>query len=177
MLPYPNPFLDLDTTENPIPYNVLGGNMGYACKGIVLAASAFPATFGLCAFPGEVFRISISASFWSDRGFEREYGLWARGPVLYTQVLRGKGRDESWVDFAKGSFDELRGQVAIIENHPWPACPDVSPLKVRPFVPRTVRVTLDIEMTEGEDDPARWAWAEMLDKAEGDVTFVSARAV
>lgn len=125
---YKNPFIGLDTKDNPIPYNVLGGGMGYACKGVVLAASAFPATFGLYAFPGEVFRISIGASFWSDRGHEREYGPGACGPMLYTQ--RRVGTDD-WKDFAKGSFDELRGQVTILPNHPWPAAPDLSPLRVR----------------------------------------------
>lgn len=131
---YPNPFIGLDTKDNPIPYNILGGGMGQSCRGIVLAASAFPATFGLYAFPGEVFRISIGASFWSDRGHEREYGPGACGPMLYTQRQIGPAGEKGpreWADFAKGSFDELRGQVTILPNHPWPACPDVSPLRVR----------------------------------------------
>lgn len=170
---YPNPFLGLDTAENPVPYNILGMSMGHACRGVVLAASAFPGSFGLIAFPGDVFRVGIGQSYWSDRGFEREYGPGACGPVLYTQVWR----DGGWCDFAKGTFDELRKQVVLLSGYPWPECPDVSPLKVRSFAPRTVRVTLDIVVEEGEDHPSRWSWAEMLDKAKGDVTFVSAKEV
>lgn len=65
---------------------------------IVNAAAEFPETFGLRAFPGEKFRVSISASYVSD------------GQVmLYTDVW-SRARGE-WQSFAKGTPAELRAQI------------------------------------------------------------------
>ncbi len=73
------------------------------------AIAQFPAEFGLRPFPGKLFRISRNASYISG-------GLFGGGAVpeheirLYTQVLK----DGQWLDFAKGSPDELRAQVVRV---------------------------------------------------------------
>jgi hypothetical protein len=60
----------------------------------------FPPTFGLRAYPGDVFRISRTASYFSDYP--------ALGTLyLYTQVRRG----DQWLDFCKGTSAELRAQI------------------------------------------------------------------
>lgn len=56
----------------------------------------FPATFGLRAFPGEMFRVSRADSFVS----------WGR-VLVYTERLAG----DRWVSFAKGAPEELRAQL------------------------------------------------------------------
>lgn len=61
------------------------------------AAAEFPATFGLKAFPGRVFRISTAASYCTIGGDVQ----------LYTQALS----DDGWLDFAKASPAELRKQI------------------------------------------------------------------
>lgn len=75
------------------------------------AIARFPYTFGLRAFPGDVFRISASASYFTGPG---ECGGTL---MLYTQRLRnephkGHGGDD-WVDFAKGTEAELRAQMTL----------------------------------------------------------------
>jgi len=60
------------------------------------AIARFPETFGLRAFPGETFRIGVWESYYSQEKV-----------LLYTQKLT-KGE---WVDFAKGTEDELRKQI------------------------------------------------------------------
>ena len=55
-------------------------------------AAKFPATFGLRAFPGQVFRISLASSFVSEGQV-----------ILYTEVKRPDG----WVSFCKGTTAEL----------------------------------------------------------------------
>lgn len=62
------------------------------------ACASFPETFGLRAYPGETFRVSRRASYWSDAG----------APMIYTQRRHADG---VWRDFAKGSPAELRGQI------------------------------------------------------------------
>lgn len=61
------------------------------------AIAKFPATFGLRGFPGDVFRISPTASYINDSG----------RLTLYTQRKDGN----QWLDFAKGSESELRREV------------------------------------------------------------------
>lgn len=60
------------------------------------AVAGFPGTFGLRAYPGDTFRVCPRASYVSgDR------------VLLYTQrLVRGE-----WLDFAKGTADELRRQL------------------------------------------------------------------
>lgn len=73
-------------------------------KLIAEAIARFPETFKLRAFPDAVFRISESASYFTGPG---ECG---GKLMLYTQ--RQSGSDGSaWNDFAKGTEDELRGNV------------------------------------------------------------------
>lgn len=63
---------------------------------IEAAAAEFPETFGLKAFPGKVFRISLAASYVSG------------GQVLlYTAIQDG----DRWESFAKGTPAELRAQI------------------------------------------------------------------
>jgi hypothetical protein len=61
------------------------------------AIAQFPAVFGLAAFPGETFRISLSASYVND----------AEDVMLYTQIYKGG----QWLDFAKGYIAELSDNV------------------------------------------------------------------
>ena len=61
------------------------------------AIARFPKTFGLRAFPGKTFQISPQSSFVGDGG----------NVQLYTQVLK----DGKWLDFARGTEDELRKEV------------------------------------------------------------------
>lgn len=64
--------------------------------------ATFPDRFGLRNFPGDIFRISASNSYFTGPG---ECG----GKVmLYTQRERDGGE---WIDFAKGTESELRAQV------------------------------------------------------------------
>jgi hypothetical protein len=65
---------------------------------IAEVAAKFPEEFGLRSFPGEVFRISTSASYLGDK----------QQPMLYTE--RNLGADR-WADFSKGTEEELRRQV------------------------------------------------------------------
>jgi len=70
------------------------------------AVASFPPEFGLRAYPGEVFRVSPTASYWSD--FEG-------GVLVYTQVrgrpLFAQDAPPEWMDFAKGTPAELRRQL------------------------------------------------------------------
>lgn len=61
------------------------------------AIGRFPPEFGLRSFPGDRFRISPSASFYSA----------TNGVTLYTQVRRG----DLWRDFCKGTESELRREI------------------------------------------------------------------
>ena len=60
------------------------------------AIARFPTTFGLRGFPGDVFRISPTASYVSGGRV-----------LLYTQRKDGN----QWLDFSKGSESELRREV------------------------------------------------------------------
>jgi len=62
------------------------------------AASQFPLVFGLRAFPGKRFKVGIAQSYISE-------GV----VVLYTQVWNPER--SIWVDFAKGTVDELSKEV------------------------------------------------------------------
>lgn len=61
--------------------------------------ATFPATFGLRAFPGEVFRLSLDASYFVDTTATKLH--------LYTQRKAG----DQWLCFCKGEPDELRREV------------------------------------------------------------------
>lgn len=70
------------------------------------AVAQFPATFGLKAFPGDVFRVSAQSSYMSSGNV-----------MLYTEIHKGDG----WLSFAKGTVNELKGQiVALPEESPKP---------------------------------------------------------
>ena len=62
------------------------------------AIKLFPATFGLRAFPGRVFRIEPEASYWSELEGQ---------PLLYAFVEC----DGKWLSFAKGTVAELRREM------------------------------------------------------------------
>lgn len=61
------------------------------------AIARFPEEFGLRAFPGDRFRISEGASYYSA----------SNGVMLYTQRKVGK----EWRDFCKGTECELRNEL------------------------------------------------------------------
>ena len=61
------------------------------------AKAEFPPVFGLAAFPGNIFRISDSSSYFNDSDVL----------MLYTEIKQ-KG---VWNSFCKGTAAELRSQV------------------------------------------------------------------
>ena len=70
---------------------------------VELAISAFPAEFGLRAFPGERFRISPSLSYVSD-------GV----VLLYTEIKDAAYETNStrgWTAFCKGTVQELNNNI------------------------------------------------------------------
>lgn len=75
--------------------------------------ASFPATFGLAAFPGDVFRISERNSYFG--------AIHSEFPTLYTDIMR----NGEWCDFAKGTPSELRYQLVKLDE-PKPVA--VSPL-------------------------------------------------
>lgn len=75
---------------------------------IKVEAAKFPEEFGLKAFPNDIFRVSVSASYYTQ-GFDNDYGKQATGVLLYTQILQPDG--DTWLDFAKGTTSELLQQV------------------------------------------------------------------
>jgi hypothetical protein len=67
-------------------------------------SARFPATFGLRGFPGEVFRLSESASYFRGKlDSSDESDL-----VLYTERRNENGE---WSDWVKGSEAELRREL------------------------------------------------------------------
>lgn len=58
---------------------------------------SFPATFGLRAFPGDLFRVSRRASYYSKPEVQVYTQIWSEGDV--------------WLDFAKGTEQELRREL------------------------------------------------------------------
>jgi hypothetical protein len=60
----------------------------------------FTATFGLRAFPGEIFRISPSASYVVD------------GKVML--YIERRFTDDRWVEFAKGTISQLQEVVVYL---------------------------------------------------------------
>jgi hypothetical protein len=73
-------------------------------KKLAEAVASFPATFGLRAFPGDVFRVGPHSSYVNDSG----------EPTLYTEVRRG----DQWLSFAKGTPAELRCEIVALP-HPF----------------------------------------------------------
>jgi hypothetical protein len=61
--------------------------------------ASFPATFGLRAFPGLTFRLNTLGSYVS--------------PDLGVQLVTQVERDGKWLDFARGTPDELRQNMVI----------------------------------------------------------------
>lgn len=61
---------------------------------------SFPVEFGLRNYPNYKFRISETASYWSDEEL-----------MIYTQIQR----DGKWLDFCKGTAYELRSQITHLE--------------------------------------------------------------
>ncbi len=68
------------------------------------ACAEFPKTFGLRAFPGEVFRVDDYDSYLNDNG----------GITFYTHRLnKENGR---WNAFAKGTKSELMAQIVLLKE-------------------------------------------------------------
>lgn len=63
---------------------------------VAKVAQLFPAEFGLAGFAGDRFRVSVRNSYLSNDDV-----------VLYLDMKSG----ERWVDFCKGSYEELVSQV------------------------------------------------------------------
>lgn len=74
------------------------------------AIKEFPKEFGLKAFPGDVFTISESASYYGE-AFDNEWGSSPGGVMLYTYIKDG----DRWNSFAKGSVEELRKNIVYLE--------------------------------------------------------------
>jgi len=76
--------------------------IGYAEQRALVdaAITKFPATFGLAAYPGEIFRISTAHSYVND----------SRVLQLYTErLVNGK-----WESFTKGTVEELSRTYRIL---------------------------------------------------------------
>lgn len=69
-------------------------------EAITKAAAKFPAEFGLYAYPGKTFRVDLGSSYMSQGQV-----------VLYTEI---KMPDGTWLDFAKGTPDELAAEVTTL---------------------------------------------------------------
>jgi hypothetical protein len=71
------------------------------------AIATFPATFGLRAYPGRVFSISEPCSYLG--------GVGGDVIMLYT-TIRAVGHTGAfvWLDFAKGTVEELRAEVVSL---------------------------------------------------------------
>ncbi|HYX21768.1 MAG TPA: hypothetical protein VFA98_13060 [Thermoanaerobaculia bacterium] len=67
-------------------------------EAVARTVAEFPGEFGLRAFPGDRFRVSERASYWSD---------YENRPLLYTERFK----DGEWRDFAKGTAEKLRGEM------------------------------------------------------------------
>lgn len=82
-------------------YTYKGKTYETSREAIQAAISEFPPVFGMRAFFGDLFRVSPSASFFSGSEL-----------LLYTQVKRG----DDWLDFCKGTSDELLAEVVSADN-------------------------------------------------------------
>jgi hypothetical protein len=76
---------------------------------VAAAIKTFPKEFGLRAFPGDRFRISLSSSYVNDSG----------EVTLYTERYCGKADETNpsshwWRSFAKGSVAELRRELVVL---------------------------------------------------------------
>jgi len=71
------------------------------------AIATFPKIFGLRKFPGMKFHIVRSQSFYSP-GYSHDGGSAPPSIQLYTFIVDEDGKDQA---FARGSVEELRGQV------------------------------------------------------------------
>jgi hypothetical protein len=68
------------------------------------AIAEFPETFGLRAFPGDVFKLSSQASYVNDGGQVQ----------LYTMIKKEDAKSPTgycWLSFAKGTANELRREI------------------------------------------------------------------
>lgn len=65
---------------------------------ILEQAALLPSEFGLSAFPGLRFRVSVKDSYVNDGRV-----------ILYTEVKRG----DKWSSFAKGTATELRSEITL----------------------------------------------------------------
>jgi len=82
---------------------------------VAAAVAEFPAEFGLRGYPGKTFRVSPTASYysagWDHGGGDRQ----PAGVQVYTQVQADEnsryGNAGDWLDFAKGTVEELRREV------------------------------------------------------------------
>lgn len=83
-----------------------------SCR-IQAAIKLFPATFGLRAFPGRVFRCSPSSSYitcWGEKGIVMLYTQRLESRQVKSGPSCGQYQDE-WIDFAKGTVEELKGTI------------------------------------------------------------------
>lgn len=68
---------------------------------IAKVIDTFPVTFGLRGFPGDLFKISESASYFGG----------AKNETLMLYTARWDGKN--WNDFAKGTEYELRREIVV----------------------------------------------------------------
>ncbi len=78
-------------------------------RAVAEAALKFPKEFGLRAFPGNKFCVSVSASYW-DSGVYLGKPPHEAGPILYTNVWKG----DRWIPFAKGTPEELEKEIVTL---------------------------------------------------------------
>ncbi|NQY04271.1 MAG: hypothetical protein HRT76_13600 [Halieaceae bacterium] len=84
---------------------------------IAEAIAAFPAEFGLRAFPGDVFHIELDACYW-DCGMYMGKPDHKPGPMLYVYIKKYTATGTpDWLSFSKGSPSELRRQMIEIKTN------------------------------------------------------------
>jgi hypothetical protein len=95
--------------ERVVPEALDNDSYEQAKKDLAQAIKSFPKEFGLRAFPGKKFRVGVGQSF---VGSQNNTYI----PMIYTQVYdpelaKRHGYKEPWMDFAKGTVEELKREI------------------------------------------------------------------
>jgi len=123
---------------------------------VAAAVAEFPSEFGLRGYPGQAFRVSPTASYYS-RGWDRgEFDRSPAGVQVYTQV----NRDGEWMDFAKGTVAELRRELTD--------SPRIEKKVADAITPRVVEAAKRYLEIEDESEKISRAFEE-IDEAQHDL--------
>jgi hypothetical protein len=123
------------------------------------AMKQFPAEFGLKAFPGEKFRVSLRTSYVNDSGVV----------MLYTERLVG----DKWLDFAKGTVTELTANMVVAAADHGQCVSDEELAEEAEEHPTTDLQTYPFSLFDDDDDTITSCHGhyETLHEARGAATF------